>query len=328
MAATNHPLNNDVPRFAALVPVGPSIIDLSRGMTLLYDLVNTEPEIGWCVIADNSPTPRGLSDLAFLPRSCRTVALQNQTEGRGRSWSGGLTTRIISALAWIQKNTNADFVLRLDTDALVIAPFAERIRAFIGRTPAAGLIGTIGLSCNPEFRQIEDLTKESKLLRAHRLLPLAPPDGLAALDRFEVPGLGRLSVQQLLGFNKVRAHIHVAAENGYSSSEFCQGGGYAVTRLSLDRMAASGCLDHPEAWTELPFSEDRVVAMFTRAVELRICDYSLPGEVFGMNFVGLAFPPAQLAAHGYSLIHSICDDRFDEHALRAYFHEQRQTRPA
>ncbi len=307
--------------FAAIVPVASDAVGTWRGMALLWDLIQHEPEVGWCVILDDCPQASGLERLAFVPNTCRTVALTNQHADTANRLKGSLTARILRGLAWIQANTDADFVLRIDTDALVIAPFVDRVRWLMNRKPDAGLIGTVGLSCNPELRALEDLTKEPKLATAHRLIPMWQPTNVTEpSERIDIIGVGRVTLRQLRAFNNVRPHIADAIRRGYTSSEFCQGGAYVVTRLMLDRMAASGYLRQPDAWVDIPFSEDRVIAMYARAVGVQICDYSLPGEPFGMNFVGLAYPPADLVTRGYSIIHSVKNDaRFNEASIRNFF---------
>jgi hypothetical protein len=306
--------------FAVIIPVGPSAADLACGAALLWQLLHWEPTLAFCVIAEHSPIPRGLSELAFIPRSCRVVTLTSPTNAPRRSLGGALTVRVLNALSWVQTNTNAAFVLKIDTDALVIAPFAEAIQSFLCRTRDAGIVGTLGLSCNPEIRAIENLALESRLLRAHRLLPSMDTGSTDDGSSLTIPGLGTVSATQLRAFHLVRPHIAAAASHGYTTSEFCQGGAYVITRLMLDRMAEAGYLRDTEAWQHLPFSEDRVTAMYAKAVGLTIADHSKPGQPFGVNWMGLAYPPTVLAAHKYSFIHSVKNDyRFSEPMIRHYF---------
>ncbi len=308
-------------RFAAIVPVASDPVGLWRGMSLLCDLFQCEPGIGWCVILDDSPHASGLAELSFVPSGCQTVTFTNRNRTDATALKGSLTARLIEGLAWIHSNTDADFVLRIDTDALVIAPFSHLVRSFIAQRSEAGLIGTVGLSCNPQLRSLEDISRESKLVTAHRMLPRpAVVNTDEPISCYSVPTVGTFTARQLCAFDNIRMHIDAAVRNGYTSSEFCQGGAYVITRQMLERMSISGYLRQPEAWIDIPFSEDRVFAMYARAVGLQICDYSRPGEPFGMNFVGLAYPPATLFDLGYRVIHSVKNDsRFSEYEIREFF---------
>lgn len=306
--------------FAVIIPVGPSAVDLARGAALLSCLVYWEPQVRWCIILDNSVMNRGLAELPYVPTTCQVVTLTTSQRYTGHSWGGVLTSRVLSAFAYVQAHTDAAFALRIDTDALVIAPFVNKISSLLAQRPFAGLVGTVGLSCNPLIRAHDDLTRTPKLLSLHRLLPRDTLHDESAASDIHVHDLGTLSTAQQSAFQLLRGHIDHAVQHGYSTSEFCQGGGYVVTRLMLDRMSAAGYLQSAESWKILPFSEDRVVAMYTRAVGLEMYDCSRQNEPFGMNHVGLAYPPDTLRARGHSIIHSVRNDpRFDEASIRRFF---------
>jgi hypothetical protein len=307
-------------RFAAIVPVGPGQQDMCRALLLLASLVRHEPQIGWCVIVEDTPRPRGLAELALFPKTCHPVALLNPRNGRGKGWSGGLCTGVLTGLAWIQANTDADFALKIDTDALVIAPFAAKIRGLMAEVVDAGVIGTLGLSCNPYVRVVRDLRRKPTLLRLFEQLPITPTGARNGNERINVRGVGSVLLAQLRDFDAIRGHVQAAIENGYATDEFCLGGAYAVSRRMIDTMADRGYCDEPTLWADLPVPEDMAIAMYCKATALRICDYSGYQEPFGLQYVALPYPLDELAARGHSIIHSIKNDpRHTEAEIHAYF---------
>jgi hypothetical protein len=92
----------------------------------------------------------------------------------------------------------------------------------------------------------------------------------------------------------------------------------------LDRMAAAGYFDHPEHWMHLSIAEDFAMAMYARAVGLKLYDCSRDGEPFGIQVRALPYPLEELEARGYGIIHSIKNDaRYDEESIRDYFRRRR-----
>jgi hypothetical protein len=311
---------NGARTFAVVIPVGPSDIDLARGLALIASLVLYEPAIGWCVIADNASRSRGLEDLAILPRTCRAVTLVNPRHGCRDHWQAGLLYRLLLAFSWVQSNTDATFVLKIDTDALVVRPFATKLRALLASEPNIGLIGTIGLSCNEQVRVARPQRRTSRLLDLYRWLPRAPSGEHNDCEQLATTAYGQVSVQQLRAFDTIRPHVAAAMEQGYSSETFCQGGAYAMSRLMLDKMQAAGYLSQPEAWIEFPVGEDVVMGMYCRSVGLALRDFSRPNEPFGVQNNGLPYSPSELSARNYSIIHSVKNDpRYTEAHIREHF---------
>jgi hypothetical protein len=244
----------------------------------------------------------------------------NLRQGQDWDWIAGLSASILSAMSWIHDHTDADFILRIDADALVIGSFAASIRQLMHARADAGVIGTLGLSCNPHIRAYQDLRKEAKLLTAYKLWPRASHCADDEAD-LEIPGfLTPVTKQAREAFDSLRPHIEEAILHGYSAMEYCQGGACAVTRLMLDRMAGAGYLDHPETWLPLRVTDDLILAMYARAVGLSLCEFSNPGEPFGVQHRGLPYPPEELLARRHTIIHSVKNDpRHSEIAIRQFF---------
>jgi hypothetical protein len=307
-------------RYAAIIPVGPGPIEMWRAVELAKSLIRWEPSIPCCLFLDDDPNGRPLADLAFFPSTCRVKSLVNPRLGIGLGWTGGLTTGLLSALRWVETETDFEWVIKIDADALVIGRFAAAVETFLSHTLDAGIIGTVGPSCNPEIRAFSDLSRECTLLRVHRLLRPASAAVRERAPEWVDVGILRISLANLLAFDAIRPVIRAALANGYTNSEYCQGGAYVITRTAISRMHTAGYLDTAPLWMGLPFYEDQTMAVHARAVGLGIFDLSRPGEPFGVQYRGLPYPPETLLSMGYSLIHSVKTDQVHhESSIRHFF---------
>lgn len=321
----SHPASH---RFAAIVPVGPTSLDLWRAVQVVKSLLTWEPDLAWCLFVEDAPAPRGLSDLSLTAPTCQFVVLPNRWRECDGGWVGGLTAGILTALWWIHDHTDADFVLRIDADALAIAPFAEAIRAHLVSRPDAGVIGTVGLSCNPDVRSQQDLRKESKVLKAYKSWPASPPADVLTSERpLPIPGFAQpVTVPERRAFDRLRPHVADAIHGGFGDSAYCQGGACVIARLMIDRVTEAGYPTKADAWAALRVPDDVVLAMYARAVGLALGDCSGPGEPFGVQHRGLPYSPAELVARGHALIHSVKNDPVHSEAVIRQFFDTRAAR--
>lgn len=315
-------------QFAAIVPVDSTPIGVWRGVQLVSSLFSWEPRIGWLVALEDSLSPLGLTELSCIPTTCKTTVVSNPLESPGPLWIGRLTAGILTAFDWIANNTTADFVLRVDSDALTIGPFARGVRQCMINNPQAGVIGVIGASCNPDHRShwYRTSPRVPQLIRAFHAWPSLQRrenvETIRSAGGVQFPR-GFISYDQLRAFDLVRSHIARAMANGFERNEDCQGGACVITREMIDRMASESYLATSNTWAMLPFPDDQVLAMYAYAVGLGIVDCSRPGEPFGVQGLGLAYPPGELLARGYGLIHSVRNDsRYSEAFIRRYFRER------
>ncbi len=318
-------MNLGEPRFAVVLPIGPSNEDVTRAYTAINSLVAWEPQVRCCIIVEDREAPAELDKSILCPSSCRTIALKNPRRGRGYGHTGGLFAGIVTALDWINVHIDVDFVLKLDADALVIGRFAYAITSLLVQSPETGIVGTLGISCNPDRRPLQDARREPDLLRLRRLLPQVPLEGMGKNVRID--GLGLVPVQLLRSFNAIRAHVDRAVANGYRTSDYCQGGAYAVSRVMLKRMAAFGYLASPEPWIWLPVGEDMAMAMYASAVGLGLQDASNPGQPFAVQAGPPPYPPGMLLELGYSIVHSVRNDPIhSEEAITEFFRRNQTDR--
>ena len=115
--------------FVVAIPVGPSEADAGRARDLLDSLRAHEPRARRIVLVDDALEPREWPE--------GVTAIPNPRNGRGIGTLGGTCTATLAALAWAHENAPGAWVMRLDSDALVIGPFAERDRRPPG-APATG----------------------------------------------------------------------------------------------------------------------------------------------------------------------------------------------
>jgi hypothetical protein len=282
--------------FAVIVPIGPGTAELRRFNDLLDSLWTYEPGARLCIAIRSSPC-RGRAELRHLGK-CRFVNLHVPWRDQGEPLLGRLSASLLLGYRLIHSAGPFEFVLRLDTDALVIAPFRRSVRRFLDSHPETGMLGTLGHTCRRES-------------------PYYGCEKTTISDVFTALENSPSSV-------RIRQHACLAVEHGYAGKEYCQGGAYVLPFRTLNRMRAAGCLDCPEDWLPLAVPEDVMIGMYTRAVGLRSMDCSLSGQLFGNHFSGLAYSPQELVRRGHSIIHSVKrDPNFSEGLIRRYFRKRR-----
>jgi glycosyl transferase family 2 len=120
--------------FTVFVPVGPGESERESLADTLDSLRAHAPggEMR-LILIDDSPRPRSLERLCPGASTIRT----GLWDTRGPDPLSAMTAGTIEAL----KRAQGDFVLKLDTDAVVIAPFAESIHSILSRDRSIGIIG-------------------------------------------------------------------------------------------------------------------------------------------------------------------------------------------
>ena len=266
------------------------------------------------MLIDDGADPAALRNVT-LPLRTRTVILPNPRKGRGFGFTGGLTVGILSGLQWIEANCPVDFVLKMDPDSLVIAPFAKRLADLFSAHPSLAMAGShrhhpngtendTGLDWGP---LIERLYRPLTFWKRN-------PYGRR---RLQVGVLGRA--------REIRRIMRDALLNGYAFGDHCQGGGYAVSRHALKTFRAKGFFRDPLLFLDSPLTEDITLGLLAKSAGLKMKDFNQPGEVFGVKFKGLSAPPPELAARGYGVIHSVKDfEEVKESEVRGYFRDRRR----
>jgi hypothetical protein len=288
--------------FAVIVPIGPGAVELRRFHDLLDSLLRYEQGARLCVAIDSSPHARNVR-----PRRagvCRFITLRNLYQGQGEPLMGRLSASLLTGFDLIRRMGPFDFVLRADTDALIIGKFRDAVSRFLERHPQTGMLGTLGFTCRRDSPHYGcEKTAVSDVVTA---LEDAPREAVAGA--------------------RIEAHLQAARRNGYAGKEYCQGGIYVLPFRTLERMSARGCFEHVEDWLPLEAPEDVMMGMFARTAGLECSDFSGRGEPFAANWRGLAYSPREMLHRGHALIHSLKNDpQHGERALRRFFRNQRES---
>jgi hypothetical protein len=296
----------DQPAVAAIIPVGPGEDELARCRDTLDSLLRCEPAVRWLVLVDDSTDDRGLAALVGAG-SVPAVALPGPLAACRRPFPlvDRVAAGVLCALRWVAEHTDAELVLELDTDALVIAPFAHKLMAATAEE-TVGLVGSYERTCNGEPRSFAPwagyVQAAAAPLRHSRRRVLSPRAWRA------------------------RGHIRRARANGYEWGEHALACGLGIPRRALAALRAQGCLDDPTVFAGTGLGDDPVLAILIRRCGYRLAGHVGEGETFGVAWRGLPDSPQRLEARGYSIIHSVkSDPRFPEREIREYFRRRRSA---
>lgn len=302
--------------YAIALLIGPKDLEVERSQDLIDSLAFHEPTPARVAVVDDCPTPRDLSQRLRFPPHITPAFLRFDRPKVGFKEAKGVAGNSLMAFQWIAHHApEARFGMKLDTDALAIGPFAERLAREFDADPAVGALGAY--TKTPEG-QDRDISRNARLMKELHRPPLQFTGGPRAAWR---------SLKRRLGGGDpatIRRHISDAVANGYVYGENCLGGAYAISRESLADMRRRGYVADHRLWTPVDVPEEVMMCMYVRATGRRLKNFVDRGEVFGVRFVGLPFDLPELVDRGYGLIHSVKNDkRHDEAAVRAYFKARR-----
>jgi hypothetical protein len=287
---------------------------MERTADFLESLFFHEPTVSTVILIDDAGYDRQLTDRFRAPEGCSIISLVNPRTRTGVGWGGALCTSVLLGLKWFYRDTDDGFVLKVDTDSLVIAPFARLIAESFQTLPEGGLLGSYDRHPTGGSREFGPCGKPVRKMAQY-------------LSFWRYPAVKWHLVQQAIwgrGATR-RAHIQTALKAGCTLGEHCQGGGYAISRKLVDRMAECGYLDDPFLWQRVVITEDVMLGLYARAVGLKLYSLTKDGEPFGIQYKGLADTPQRLLDRGYAIIHSVKGDpRFTEDEIRAFFRNHRK----
>lgn len=303
-------------KFAVLIRVGPKLTEVDRVKDTLESLFHYEDpaDIAFVLVNDGNSPELLQNILDAYPLASATI-IRDPRNGRGDGWTDGSTVGVITGLRWIAEHARAtEFVLKIDTDSLIIRPFSEHVATFLRQHTEIALIGTylrepgrgqatdtIG-AWSPYFRKLQ------------RLITVWRSEG-----RW-YPQIGFFGRAR-----RVRRLIACAEAKGYVLGESCIGGGYALSQAALQRMSEAGLLEDAWLFFRRSIPEDVILGLLVRAVGLKMADFNNRGEPFAILWRGLCGSPDELLRDGYSIIHSLKDTPDQsEQAIRDFFAAQRR----
>lgn len=314
--------------FGVFVCVGPGTRELERLSDFLDSLFAYEPSTSLLILIDDSPVGRGLQKEIRTPAYCETIVIVHPRLGRGRGYLGGLFVADLLAISELLKRPRIEFLLKCDTDTLIIGPFAEQIASYFEGHSQIGMVGTLGRTCNPDSADYRQFCESAKYLReifalvpsADKLTPNEIEAGLVE-TRF-----GMVTVKDIIALDEFRDIVQSAADHGYRFGEYLQGGAYAIANSLAGRLLNRGYLAEPLRWLNSPFGEDLMMSICTRAVGMTLQDLSGFSDPFGVQYQGLPYRPVVLRERRHSIIHSIRNDPVcSEVELREFFGAYRRT---
>jgi len=299
--------------FAALIPLGPGQAELQRLGDLLDALLHFEPSCRAVVVINDGNDPEAARKVVGrFP--CRSQILPHPRNGRGNWWGGGSSTGTLGGLKWIADQGEFSFVVKLDSDSLVIGPFREAVNAFFQSNPNAALAGSHRR--NPEGTPRDGLPFAPAIKKLSRRFTIWRKCALPGRN-IQFTWLGRSK--------RIRDLILAARSHGYEPGENCQGGAYALSQSALKRFAEAGLFADPLLFLNTPITEDVALGLFTRSLGMELRDFNHSGEPFAVRHFGLSASPEELLAQGYAIVHSIKDrGNYTEEGLRTFFLRQRR----
>jgi hypothetical protein len=300
------------PSYAIALAIGPDPKEVERTRDLIDSINAFAPEPAVFVMIDDAPEDRHLETTLQFPPQLKPVSLHHPRHGappQKFTKSKGICAAIQTAFAWIAKNSpDVKFALKLDTDALIIAPFYKQIISVIEQSPEVGMIGAYDKTPNGDAR---DISYNAKTVKA-----LHEPGSFLQSLKYKVSNDDRAVIHR---------HITTAREKGYQYGEHCLGGAYAVSGELLRRMNAAGYLDNPARWLSIDCPEDVMVGIYTRATGMTFRGFVDNNEAFGIRYKGLADTPEKLLERGYSVIHSVKNDaNYTEEQIREFYRKARR----
>lgn len=285
--------------FSVIVPVGPDPVEIDRLRDTLDSLAAHEDSASIrMILVDDAPLARPLAEHWPGAIVIRTALWEKGVPDRQSAMNMGT----LDAL----KCAEGEFALKLDTDAVVIAPFAETISAAFRRDELLGVVGAFDKS--PRGTGRDWSAWQPRINRATWPVRAARVSGKAC------PTLGWRSQGER---ESARKTIAAAVANPhYAFGAHCLGGAYAVS-ANLFRRSHN--------WDWKPFvrgqlGEDIILGLHCGASGMRMRGMVDEGEPFGISWIGLPSDPESLVRRRYSIVHSVKNcEHGSEWQLRAWF---------
>ena len=296
-----------------LMSVGPGAMELARLRDFLPAIFHWEPAVRSVVFIDDALEPRGLAKAFDLPSGVSAHSILHPRRGEGSGVWGGLVEGILLGLARIATHEPPGAaVLKIDTDALVIAPFADKASACFQAYSKVGMIGLYDRHCFGAPRSFQPWDRAT----LNHSLPVGTQ---------RAPGGGRrLRLQVGNAYGTQRRIFSLARANGYRWGEHCLGGAYLLRGQTVRDLHGRGLLQHARFWRDSAIGEDVIVGAYVKAAGWDLRGFAAAREIFGIAYVGLPSSPEELEASGYSIIHSVKNDaRQSEDQIRRYFQRRR-----
>jgi hypothetical protein len=215
---------------------------------------------------------------------------------------GGLWLKLARAYRVVLEVGEWDAVIRMDADALVIAPGLEVAAARRFHQDATlGVLGAYRLGPDGGER---DWTPAARRVRAE---------------------IGVRGLRHPVLRAKLRSLVERATQSGYVLGSHALGTCVLAPRL-LMAWAEHGWLELDVLGKSL-ISDDHLVGLLAAAAGFRTEEMSGPSDLMAVQWKGLPASPHDLLSRGKALVHSVRSYAdLNEHQIRAFFREHRARR--
>jgi hypothetical protein len=297
----------------ALVLLGDRAGDIEGAYDLCASIFHYEPESARVfLICDSEGAASQAMPIRATFGSRVTVAVapsKHPVDAKGKY----LGANVLYGLNLIESRFQGSFVLKLDADSLIIAPFCERVHEFLRTNVKCGICGTLGRT-NARDHETYGFERriKSPLIRMISSLPSAEWDIISSLTESDLLQYARDDSElasHLRACATIAKPVQEALLRGYRWLEYCQGGGYAISWPLLRAMRSAGYLAHAQSLYSLPTGEDVLLSMYCRSLSFYVMDYSDIGQPFACMWRGLPYPPNVLIHRQHAIVHSLKGDK-------------------
>lgn len=294
-------------KVAMVIPTGPNIKDRAGVADLLESIATYEAGLGPVVIINDRNDRQALSAL-LEENNIPGVVLEHPRAGIGNHWLGRLSHGLGHGYSWVREHHPDHHILRIDTDALIIGPFIDRLERLLKAAPELGMIGS-GSPAAPG-------AGNWWVGRIYRMSRLVTRDETNGKIQFNLVGQR----------GKLRRFVRQAMSHGYAPGTGITGGAYLITAEANRRFGALSALRDDMVTTNDFLGEDSFWSIAIFAAGMRILNQENPGDIFGVCWKGLPGKSLdEVVARANPIIHSLKDHPpFTEETSREFFRKLRK----
>lgn len=223
------------------------------------------------------------------------------SEPGARSLYGDLCRTISAGWRYCIENFDAEVFLRMDADALMLAPGSEDAAiARLSEVPEAGLLGSFRVRFDGAMR---DMSGAARMIRS-----------AIGLRR----GLRDPSLRSFL-----RSRLAEAEEHGYAMGDHPQGAVCFLRPTAMRDIYDRGWFH--QNLRHAYICEDYVITIFMEAAGYSLEEFGRPGDPLAIKWIGLPAHPEEVLSWGSAIVHSVRSwEGMNERQCRAVFAEARK----
>jgi hypothetical protein len=210
---------------------------------------------------------------------------------------GALFCSIAETYKWACENYDFRVLLRIDTDALLIAGVsAQDAFVLFESCPEVGMLGSYKTDCNGDHRDFNVVKRSMK-------------------KEYGIRGIKNPARQRAL-----RTWINHAKENYYEIGEHILGAAAFYNCRFVTAMYEGGYLDNVHVFKDSIISEDHLFSLLAFACGFKLGDYATGNLPMGLRWRGLPDSPENLIMRNKRIVHSVKFwQNMTEEDIRTYF---------